>query len=216
MATSLAGRSPERPRQQPRVVLIGGTSHAGKSSLARELAERLGYEPRSTDKLARHPGRPWPQGETPIPAHVALHYSTRAPEALIRSVTRHYESMWPMICELIETRAADAAGAGLVLEGSALLPERAAPLLGGGVAGLWLAADEALIEARMRRESRFEAADAAGRALIEAFLERARRYQREMLAAVARLGLPLLEVRADEPVGALAGRALDLLGISEA
>jgi hypothetical protein len=43
-----------------RVVLIGGTSNVGKSTLAQAVAERLGFEYLSTDGLARHPGRPWP------------------------------------------------------------------------------------------------------------------------------------------------------------
>ena len=63
----------------------------------------------------------------------------------------------------------------------------------------------------MRRESRFEAASPAERALIEAFLERTRRFQRLTLESVARLGLPRLDACEDEPIGALAGRALDLL-----
>ncbi len=209
MSTSFTGRSGVHPR----VMLIGGTSHAGKSSLAAELAARLGFEALSTDKLARHPGRPWRQGEAPIPPHVALHYSTLTPEALIASVSEHYGRMWPMVRELIERRAADSDAPGLVLEGSALLPERVAELRRDDVAALWLAADEPLIEARMRRESRFEAASPAERALIEAFLERTRRFQRLTMESVARLGLPRLDACEDEPIDALAGRALDLLGV---
>jgi 2-phosphoglycerate kinase len=209
MAASFTGRTVVHPR----VMLIGGSSHAGKSSLAAELAARLGCEALSTDKLARHPGRPWRQGEAPIPPHVVEHYSTLAPEALIASVSEHYGRMWPMVRELIERRADDPGAPGLVLEGSALLPERVAELQRDDVAALWLAADEALVEARMRRESRFEAADPTERALIEAFLERTRRFQRLTLESVARLGLPRLDVREDDPVGALADRALGLLGV---
>jgi 2-phosphoglycerate kinase len=208
MAASLTG--------PPRAVLIGGTSHAGKSSLARELADRVGYEPLSTDKLARHPGRPWRQGEAPIPPHVVGHYATLAPEALIDSVLQHYGRMWPMVRALIETRVADPAAVGLVLEGSALLPELAASMLGDRVAALWVHADEAVIEGRMRRESRYERADPAERALIDAFLERTRRYQRLMLAAVTRLGLPSLEIGPREPIEAVADRALTLLGFDAA
>jgi 2-phosphoglycerate kinase len=205
MATSLAGK--------PRVILIGGTSHAGKSSLAREMAGRLGYEALSTDKLARHPGRPWRQADAPIPPHVIEHYATLAPEALITSVLQHYGRMWPMVRELIETRAADPAADGLVLEGSALWPEQAVAVLGEHAAGFWVHADEALIEARMRRESRYESAEPAERALIDAFLERTRRYQRLMLGAVARLGLPSLRVGQDEPIEAVADRARALIGL---
>ncbi len=196
---------------RPRVVLIGGTSHAGKTSLARALAGRLGYEALSTDQLARHPGRPWRRGE-PVPPHVVEHYSTLTPDALMQSVTRHYDGMWPMVRELILVRAADAGAPGLVLEGSALLPAQVATLRRADIAALWLTADEALLEARMHAESRYAEADAAGRALIDAFLERTRRYQRLTNEATARLGLPRLEVRAGETIEQVAERALRLIG----
>src|ERR1700689_1799826 len=111
-----------------KVVLVGGTSHAGKSTLARTLAERLDGEARSTDQLARHPGRPWRQGEREVSPHVAEHYGGLEPEALLASVMRHYEAMWPWVRALIERRADDPASRPLVLEGSALLPSRVAEL----------------------------------------------------------------------------------------
>ncbi|MEL7245323.1 MAG: 2-phosphoglycerate kinase, partial [Cyanobacteria bacterium J06573_2] len=42
-----------------RIILIGGSSHVGKSTLAQSLANKLNWNYISTDKLARHPGRPW-------------------------------------------------------------------------------------------------------------------------------------------------------------
>ena len=50
-----------------RILLIGGTSHVGKSTLAQLLALKLGWNYRSTDKLARHPGRPWQPKAEDIP-----------------------------------------------------------------------------------------------------------------------------------------------------
>ena len=41
-----------------RVLLIGGPSHTGKSTLAETLAAELGWNHVSTDSMARHPGRP--------------------------------------------------------------------------------------------------------------------------------------------------------------
>src|SRR5690606_41921201 len=68
-----------------RVLLIGGTSHAGKSSAARAVGDRLGFECRTTDRLARHPGRPWRTPVWEVPPHVAEHYRALAVDARIAS-----------------------------------------------------------------------------------------------------------------------------------
>ncbi len=44
---------------ETRVILIGGSSHVDKSTLAQSLTAKLGWNYLSTDNLARHPGRPW-------------------------------------------------------------------------------------------------------------------------------------------------------------
>jgi 2-phosphoglycerate kinase len=179
-----------------RVALIGGTSHVGKSTTARALAARLGGGAISTDSLARHPGRPWPTPTWVVPEHVAEHYRTLTPDELIASVLAHYGRMWPMVREMIEARAADENAAPLVLEGSALWPAFVAELNLPAVRAVWLTADDALLDARIRRESRFDAADPAGGQLIESFAARTRLYNATMLAQIRRLGLPLVEVTA--------------------
>ena len=66
---------------ETRVILIGGSSHAGKSPLGLSLAAKFGWSYRSTDKLARHPGRPWVSAnKKAIPEHVAEHYGTLSVE----------------------------------------------------------------------------------------------------------------------------------------
>ena len=190
-----------------RVALIGGTSHAGKSTAARAVAARLGGEAISTDSLARHPGRPWPTPTWAVPDHVAEHYRTLSPEALIDSVLTHYRGMWPMVRGMIEARAADEGAPPLVLEGSALWPELVAELDLPAVRAVWLTADDAVFDARIRRESRFDDADAARRQLIESFVARTRLYDATMMAHVRRLGLPCVEVSAamseDDVIGAV-------------
>lgn len=179
-----------------KIALIGGTSHAGKSTTARAVAARLGAETISTDSLARHPGRPWPTPTWAVPEHVAEHYRTLAPDALIDSVLAHYGRMWPMVRELIEARAAAAEAPPLVLEGSALWPALVAELGLPTVRAVWLTADDAVFDARIRRESRMDAATPAGRQLIESFAARTRLYNAQMLTHVRRLGLPLVAVSA--------------------
>ncbi len=185
-----------RRSAQFRVALIGGTSHAGKSTTARAVAARLGGEAISTDSLARHPGRPWPTPTWVVPDHVAEHYRTLTPDELIADVLAHYGRMWPMVRERIEARAVDEHAAPLVLEGSALWPELVAELDLPAVRAVWLTADDAVFDARIRRESRFDEAGPTGRQLIESFAARTRLYNAMMMAHVRRLGLPLVEVTA--------------------
>jgi AAA domain-containing protein len=169
-----------------RALLIGGTSNVGKSTVAEVVAERLGVGHRSTDYLARHPGRPWRTAEWEVPPHVVEHYSTLAVDELIFSVLGHYERLWPRIEELVD--AAD----GLVLEGSALWPERVAKLT--GVRSVWLTADDDTIRERIHGGGEYSSASADERALMDKFLARSVRFQQLLLADVERLGLRRIEV----------------------
>ena len=191
-----------------RVALIGGASHAGKSTIARALASRLGWPCVSTDSLARHPGRPWPTPTWVVPPHVAEHYSTLSTAELLESVLTHYERMWPMIRDLIVRHATEPAAGPLVLEGSALWPERVAELDLPQVRAAWLTADHALIEARMRLESGYDSADPSGQALIRSFLARTWAYDDTMVAAVRRLGLSVIEATVAKSVDDMADAVL--------
>jgi 2-phosphoglycerate kinase len=193
-----------------RVALIGGASHAGKSTTARAVAARLGWEAISTDSLARHPGRPWPKPDWAVPEHVAEHYRTLTPDALIASVLTHYRGMWPMVRDLIHRRAAEEGA--VVLEGSALWPELVAALDMPAVCAVWLTADDALLTERIRRESRFDDADPVGRQLIESFAARTRLYGATMMAQVRRLGLAYVEVTATMSQDDVTGAVLAALG----
>ena len=191
---------PLLPFQLPahvRVVLIGGTSHAGKSALGRQLAAGLGWEYLSTDKLARHPGRPWRDDGTAVPQHVVEHYATLPVEELLADVLRHYEqNVLPQVEALVRARVADRAGPGLVLEGSALWPEFAPRMLAEGAAALWLIAGEELLTRRLRAESRYAEKSAEERFLIDKFLQRTLAYNQRMADAVR--GQGLLSVAVDE------------------
>ncbi|MEV7113192.1 hypothetical protein [Streptomyces anulatus] len=171
-----------------RVVLIGGASNTGKSTVAGVVAERLGFEHRSTDGLARHPGRPWRTPEHEVPPHVAEHYGTLTTDELLASVLDHYERLWPRIEELITERAR-AGTPGLVLEGSALWPDRVARLTVPRTAAVWLTADDTVVRDRVRAAGRYEEATDAERHLMDRFLARTVRFQARMLDAVEAHGL---------------------------
>jgi 2-phosphoglycerate kinase len=178
-----------------RVALIGGTSHVGKSTTAQALAARVGWSCLSTDRLARHPGRPWSTATFTLPDHVVEHYRSLTPEALTEAQLAHYRNMWPLVLERIEAHAADGAEP-LVLEGSGVLPGPVAAFGLPGVRAVWLTAAPELIEARARRESGFDAASPASQAVIAKFIRRSQLYDVAVTAEVRRLGLPLVEVTA--------------------
>lgn len=199
-----------------RVILIGGTSNAGKSTVAQAVAERLGFEVLSTDKLARHPGRPWRTPRWEVPAHVAEHYGSLTVDELITSVLGHYERLWPRIEDLVTAHATgDGGRAGLVLEGSGLWPVRVAKLTVPRTAAVWLTADDTVLRARVRAAGRYEAATEEERHLMDRFLARTERYQTLMLDAVDRLGLDRVDV-GGRSVAELADSVLATVGAQDA
>lgn len=174
------------------VILIGGSSHAGKSTLARKIAEERGGAVLSTDTLARHPGRPW--GDVGQRPHVIEHYLTLSPEELLADVLRHYrENVWPQVVEAIES-----ANGPLVIEGSALWPESVATLQKEGVSAVFLTASDDLLRQRIHAESRFDELSGQERELVEKFLARTLLYSRRMNEAVARLGLESVDVESPD------------------
>ena len=197
--------------QNLRVILIGGTSHTGKSTVAKRIAEKIGATTVSTDSLARHPGRPWPAGRE-VPPHVVRHYLELGDRALITSVLTHYRNMWPLVEALVRKHSADHAER-LVLEGSAVLPENVAELRLRGVAAIWLTVDKQLLQARMYRESRYGERDARGRALIDKFLSRAVNFDQVMRSVTRKLGLPSIEITEDMSVDSVAVHCLARLSL---
>jgi len=192
-----------------RVILIGGTSNIGKSTVAARLAEQLGWGVRSTDKLARYPGRPWPTPTWEVPPHVAEHYRTLSDVDLVEGQLAHYQNMWPLVDALVREHARDPATERLVLEGSGIWPDNVLALRLQNVAAVWLSGSPELIEARIFAESGYANADAEGRLLIERFVVRSIGYDREMRAAVSRLGQPLIEVTSTTSVDQLAALCLE-------
>ncbi|MFD4527327.1 hypothetical protein ACFWP7_26010 [Streptomyces sp. NPDC058470] len=191
------------------MVLIGGTSNVGKSTVAQMVAEKLGFDCLSTDGLARHPGRPWRTPEWEVPAHVAEHYESLTVDELITSVLGHYDRLWPRIEELITVHAAeDRSRTGLVLEGSALWPVRVARLQVPRTAAVWLTADGSVVRARVHVASRYEAATDEARGLIDKFLARTERYQTLMIDVIDRLGMNRIDAGGGHSVTELADTVL--------
>lgn len=180
--------------QRSKLILIGGTSHVGKSTLGRRLAGDLGWNYLSTDQLARHPGRPWRAGTQRVPADVVEHYTDQSVTGLVDSVLSHYRKIvWPMIDAIVQARLNNPFDPGLVFEGSAILPELVSS---GGyprVCAVWLTAPDALIEERIKFSSGYAESTEAERRLIAAFLGRTMAIDRVLRTSVAATSQQLID-----------------------
>ncbi len=195
--------------RDPRVILIGGTSNVGKSTVARSVAEKLGFEFLSTDGLAQHPGRLWKTPEWAVPTHVVEHYRSLTVDELITSVLSHYERLWPRIEDLITAHATKGHGRkGLVLEGSALWPVRVAGMRIPRTAAVWLTTDDSVVRARIHAAGCYEAATDEEQLLMDKFLARTERYQTLMIDAIDRLGLDRIDAGSGQSATELADTVL--------
>ncbi|MEM9924335.1 MAG: 2-phosphoglycerate kinase [Cyanobacteria bacterium P01_D01_bin.50] len=201
---------------ETRVILIGGSSHAGKSTLAQSLAAKLGWGYRSTDKLARHPGRPW-MGEKlkVIPQHVAQHYQTLSTEALFLDVLSHYEkNVLPQVEVIVYSHASEKSTESLIIEGSALWPEFVANLVGkNGVKAIWLTASEKHFRNRIKHESNFDNVGENEKYLIQKFLDRTLFYDKRMKEEIERLGFICIDVESVSMADELLNKCMELMEI---
>jgi 2-phosphoglycerate kinase len=186
-----------------RIVLLAGTSHVGKSTLATRLADALGCVVISTDRLARHPGRPWPS----IPRPVIEYYERLTPETIYWFLRAHHENMWPALKQIIDDQKLTEGA--LVLEGSALRPEYIAPLLSDTVIGLCLHAPEAFLRERMQVEAGYSEASDADRLVMDKFIGRSLRDNAEMHDSAVDHGLTLVDASQRGTVENLYRRLVD-------
>lgn len=168
-------------------ILISGTSHVGKSTLAERLAGRLGWAGLSTDGLGRHPGRPW----LGVPSQVLEFYERLTPETIHWFLKVHHENMWRQVRPMIE--AERAAGRPFVLEGAALRPAYIAPLLSDEVFGVLLHAPDGFLTERMRSAAAYETRGPAERLSIDAFIDRSLRENAALLAEARDTGLRVVD-----------------------
>jgi 2-phosphoglycerate kinase len=196
-----------------RVILIGGSSSVGKSTLAESLASHLGWSYRSTDKgLAPHPGRPWQVPPKTVPEHVADHYLSLSVDELITDVLRHYgDNVWPLIEDIVTSHATDLSADKLVMEGSAILPELVVTLNLSNVAAIWLTASNELFGQRIYNASQYETKSPREKKMIDKFLERTYLYNERMMDAVNRLGLVSMDVENASTLDELTDKCLAVL-----
>lgn len=187
------------------IILIFGTSHVGKSTLASSLAEHLGWQVLSTDKMGRHPGRPWPEVRVPV----AEFYRSLSDETIYWFQRVHQENMWPHVRQQI----ADASGRqeGRIFEGSALRPEFLATLDEPDLVPLGLYADDEFLRARILLSSGYRQQDEANRLLIDKFITRSLRQNADYLAVANDHGFQVINVANERDLAYHAERFIALL-----
>lgn len=180
----------------PPVLLIFGTSHVGKSTLAAEIGRSLGWTVQSTDDLGRHPGRPWPSARP----QVAEFYTRLTDETIFWFLRVHHENMWPRIRHIIQDGILS--GKGLVLEGSALRPEFLEEFKPSRLQMIGLFAENTFLKRRIESASHYSERDDATRMQIDRFINRSLTDNEHLVAAGQRIGLPLLDISNENDLAA--------------
>ena len=196
-----------------RVILIGGTSHIGKSTLAKSLATKLGWEYLATDNLARHPGRPWTTTNNPtIKQHVIDHYRNLAAPVLLSDVLKHYvENILPQVKAVIEAHRSDLSNK-LIIEGSALYPSLVKELVDRvDVQGIWLAGNHRLVKNRIYENSNFYHIGKEEQYLIHKFIERTWLYNQAMLNELKNLDYICIQVNSKTTIEELMNKCLRVI-----
>ncbi|MEV6741763.1 hypothetical protein AB0N14_34640 [Streptomyces sp. NPDC051104] len=135
---------------------------------------------------------------------------------MTESVLGHHERLRPRIEELIVAHAGeDNVRPGLVLDGSALLPDHVARLQGPGTGAVWLAADVSVVRTRVYAAGQYDAATPSERLVMDKFVARSERFRSIVLDAVDRLGLTRLDVGDGRPVGEVADAVLDAVDVRD-
>ena len=175
--------------------LIGGTSHAGKSTVAQALAEKLCWDYQPTDKLARHPGRPWRPNREPVKRFVAHHYLSHTHDELVASVIHHFKkNVWPLVAEIVTERATKPLTNCLVMEGAALQPDLVMQLDFQNVASVWLTASDEFFRQRIHQSSLYEIRSEEEKELIDRFVERECGISQRIKETISSFDLPIIDV----------------------
>ena len=172
----------------PKVIYLGGAPMIGKTTVARLLACRLRYSSISTDDIGAAIKSVTMTDQHPI--DYREYYISNSKEELIQDVNNQHDRLWPALQTLIQNH--EAWGHPVVIEGWALRPSYVHSLT-GDVSGLFLLADEALIERRVRSSSFSKGASNVA-LMIERYCERSFWYNAYLRDEVTRLGLKALVI----------------------
>lgn len=200
-----------------KVILIGGPPGAGKTTLCRTLAGRVGFLALTADDLVIAA-----KAVTTEASHPALYamtpmgftrYFTDGPgDKLIRDSLAVAETMWPAVERVIASHTASKAP--IVIDWWLLSPARVTELPAPQPKSIWIHMDPVALEARERKNTEFLAESSDPERMLSTFMHRSL-WRNELIAAeAAALGLPVLHLDGTEPPAEVADRALEMLDLS--
>lgn len=158
-----------------KVILIGGAPGAGKTTLGKALAVKLGVTSLTIDDLVTaviavttretHPGihalRKGPHTD---------YFTNSSVDELIADATLRHEASWPMVRQLIQKYTKQKRG--IVIDGWHIRPEWVAELQQENVWSGWLVIDPDVLEARERKNEAWLEGSADPEHMLQNFMGR--------------------------------------------
>jgi hypothetical protein len=180
------------------VYWIGGGSRAGKSTVARRLAVKYGFQIYDTDAAMRsHSQRPSAHSHPLLTRFLAMdmdeRWLTRSPDVMFETFPWFHGECFEMIVHDLVSMPTDPP---IVAEGFRLLPDLVQPLLSSPNQAIWLLPTPAFREAVIAEKGGWEflARTSDPKVAVHNLLERDRIFTIHLANGTARLGLPTLPI----------------------